>query len=293
MARCCTPRPRATGPWTPSTRRCARRSCRTTPRSPSSTSSTTRSASSTARTAPPPSRACSSTRRRAASAGAPSARARTSSRRAGARSWTRSSTGSPWPPDSGQLHDHLPDIPALEHGDEGGRRLVEPVHDRLARLHLALGEPLPDVGAERPGAVEVVRHDEALDGEALADDEREVARPGRGRRRVVGGDRAAGDDPAERLHGRERRLEVLAAHVVEVDVDALRAEALERGLGRLLPVVEGGVEPELTHDALRLRRGAGPPHHATAAAVGGRVEQLAKIAGCRVVASAGSPEKAL
>ena len=49
---------RATGPSTPSTRRCARRSARPIPRSRSSSSSTTRSGSSTRATAPTPSPGC-------------------------------------------------------------------------------------------------------------------------------------------------------------------------------------------------------------------------------------------
>ena len=67
----------------------------------------------------------------------------------------------------------------------------------------------------------MVADEEALDRAACLDEPREVARAGRGLGVVVDGDRTADRDPAAESQRADRRLEVVASDVVEVDVDAV------------------------------------------------------------------------
>lgn len=112
----------------------------------------------------------------------------------------------------------------------------------------ALGDPL---GHDLPEPVDVVGvdvvvpEDEALDGDAPAEDLAEVgdAELLRGRH-VVLGHHAAHDDAPEPLDVGQRRLEVVAADVLVDDVDALGREPLERRVAALLGVVEALVRAE-------------------------------------------------
>ena len=88
------------------------------------------------------------------------------------------------------------------------------------------------LACELAEAVVVVADDVALDAEPLRDDHEHVPRPRRRLGVVVAGDRAAGDDPAVRPQRADRRLEVVAADVVEVDVDAVGRELGESRVAR-------------------------------------------------------------
>ena len=83
-------------------------------------------------------------------------------------------------------------------------------------------------------AVVVVEDDEPLQAQPLGHHQEQVPRPGLGALVVVARDRAARDHAAERTQRGERRLELVAADVVEVDVDPVG----ERLLRRCLAVVE-------------------------------------------------------
>ncbi len=94
----------------------------------------------------------------------------------------------------------------------------------------------------------MVADEEALDEAAGLDEAGEVARARRGLGVVVDGDGAADGDPATEPERADGRLEVLAADVVEVDVDALGG-----GLPQLPPdgpvlVVERRVEAEVVDE---------------------------------------------
>jgi 6-phospho-beta-glucosidase len=148
-----------------------------------------------------------------------------------------------------EADDHLAGVVAAEQVDEGGRGLVQAVDDGLGVEELALAQPAADVGDHGGRPVLVVGDDEAAQGEALADDQREVVRPGGQLGGVVVGDRPAHGDAAVGVEYRQRGFQVVAADVVEVDVDALGrglAELAEDGGGL---VVEGGVEADLAQPA--------------------------------------------
>jgi hypothetical protein len=102
----------------------------------------------------------------------------------------------------------------------------------------------------------VVPDEEATHGEALGHHQHEIVGSRRRGRGVVGGDHAAQRDAPERLHGADRRLEVLAAHVVELDVDAVGGRLPQGLVGRRFLIVEGGVEAQLVPQEADLLPGA-------------------------------------
>src|SRR2546426_11958064 len=123
---------------------------------------------------------------------------------------------------------------------------------------LALAEPGGAVAMEVGEAVAVVGDDEASDERPIGE-EREGVRSGRELRGVVLRDQAAERDARERVDEPQNGGEDVAADVVEIDVDPLRARLLERGHERLGAVVHAGVEAQLLHDELALRLRARHP----------------------------------
>ena len=111
----------------------------------------------------------------------------------------------------------------------------------------------------------MVADDEAAQHEPLLHQHHHVAGPGGCLGGVVGGDRAAGRDPAEVVEVADRGLEVLAADVVEVDVD--RSVLAQLLADRAVVVVEGGVEAELLGQPAHLLGGAGRADHLRGAEV--------------------------
>ena len=85
---------------------------------------------------------------------------------------------------------------------------------------------------------------------------------------LVGRDGAAQRDAAAAAQRAERGLEVLAADVVEVDVDAVRRGRAQQLVDRAVVVVEGGVEAELVAQVRDLVGRAGAADHAVAAQLG-------------------------
>ena len=81
---------------------------------------------------------------------------------------------------------------------------------------------------------------------------------------IVAGDKPAHRNPTQRVHPAQRRFQMVAADVVEVDVDALGRGLLQRlANGRDL-VVDHGVQADLVAQPARLVLGAGRAHHVTA-----------------------------
>src|SRR2546427_415692 len=120
------------------------------------------------------------------------------------------------------LDEHLAEVLAAEQADERLGRLLEALDDVLAVLQLALAQPARAVGEELRHPVGVIADDEAADGDAVDEHRREV-RPRRHLRRVVLGDDAAERDARERVDVFQYGLQHVAADVVEVHVDAVRA----------------------------------------------------------------------
>ncbi len=160
--------------------------------------------------------------------------------------------------------------------------MLEAVHHGLVRHH----SPGLDVRHDEPlqllPCVAVVGDQAAFEAQALADDVTEFARGGGWRvQAVVLRDGAAPGDPAVFAQRSDRRLEVVAADVVEVDVDALRGGLGQQFAHRAGPVVEGGIEAELLREVLHLRRRSGAADHPARAEQPGHPADRAADRPCR------------
>src|SRR5437868_5759303 len=170
---------------------------------------------------------------------------------------TRSACRSSRRPDgSVELDQLLAEILALEQGDESLRGVLDAVDDRFAVPELAFCVIAHQRLERLAVAILPVEYDHALHFDAV-DEQRAERLVAIGHRRAVLGDEPAHDDPREPVHEPERRVEDLAADVLEVDVDAFRA-----GLAQVIEespclVIDAGIEAELLHHVIALRLAAG------------------------------------
>ena len=109
-----------------------------------------------------------------------------------------------------------------------GAASIPPSTTVSGRFNRPDDEQLADLGAELGRPVPVVADDVAAQRRPLAHELEHVPRPRRRLGRVVDRHRAAQGDPAEVVQRADRRLELLAADVVEVDVDAVRRQLAQR-----------------------------------------------------------------
>lgn len=181
------------------------------------------------------------------------------------------------------LEDSLAEVLALEHADEAIGGLLDAVGDAQVDGDAAVGDPLAHLLAVLLGVVGTeagLGDEEALHGDLLADDLEQALDAllliARG---VVVGDHAAGGDAAVVVHVVNGGLEVVAADVLEVDVNALGSQALQGVGGGLLLVVEAAVEAELVDDEVELLVGADGADDLEALALGNLADDLADGAG--------------
>src|SRR5690606_7474699 len=85
---------------------------------------------------------------------------------------------------------------------------------------------------------------------------------------VVGGDHPADRDAPAHVHARQGRVQVSAADVLEIDVDAVRRGRLQRLGERLGLVVDHRVQPDLVLQPADLVVGAGGADHVAALDLG-------------------------
>src|SRR6266850_3397351 len=123
----------------------------------------------------------------------------------------------------GEAHDHLADIVAGEEPEEGLGRVLDALDHGLLALDASRLEPAADFGQELRIEAQVVGDDEALHVDTIADHRQEVARARVGRVEVVLRDHAAERDAREGVDLPQHHIQERAAHVLEVDVDALGA----------------------------------------------------------------------
>src|SRR5262249_45408459 len=113
-------------------------------------------------------------------------------------------------------------------------------------------------------AIGVIEHHHTLHRRPV-DEEREVVRRALDRgARIVLRDRTADDDPRAPREDRQRGVENVAAHVVEVDIYALWTVPLQRFFAVFFLVVDRRTEPEPARDPLALGLAAGDPPPAAA-----------------------------
>src|SRR5690606_15918584 len=121
--------------------------------------------------------------------------------------------------------------------------------------------PLPHLPDGLGEPRQVVEHDETFHARLTEDQVEVVLRPRNRSGGVVAGDATAEHHPGAGGDARQAQIENLAADVVEVDVDAVRARAVE-GLAHVdVLVVDGCVEAELAGEPAALVRATGNAHH--------------------------------
>ena len=107
----------------------------------------------------------------------------------------------------------------------------------------------------------------------------EIARPGGSVRVVVGRDHAAQGHAAVVVHPRDDGVHDVAADVLEVDVDPVRAEPVQGRADVLALVVDGPVEPEFAGQPVALGLAAGDADHAGALQLGDLADDRADRTG--------------
>src|SRR6185437_5684836 len=144
----------------------------------------------------------------------------------------------------------------------------------LLVLDAAGAHPLAHLLERRAVAHVEVPYDEAARGHALADEAIEPARAGLSD--VILRNAAAQADAGERVEVGEHGVAYRAAHVVEVDIDPVRAGCLHRrGEVALRLVVDAGVEPQLVLHVGAFPGAAGDPNGAAAGDSGELADDLA------------------
>src|SRR5688572_28890394 len=155
------------------------------------------------------------------------------------------------------LYDQLARIRAFEQFVYGLRGVFQSFDFVDAVPELTLPEPLAHVGEGFHRARVVVHHDEALHARALADQGGEVVRARLRLSGVVLRDHAAEHNAGAQIDQRQHLVEDLAADVLEIDVDALRAMPLQAFAHVLGLVVDGRVEAQFLRQPFALVVGAG------------------------------------
>src|SRR5215467_15176005 len=127
-----------------------------------------------------------------------------------------------------QTDDHLAQVVAREEAEEGLGGVLDAVHHGLFALDASRLEPAANLGQEFRVESQVVGNNEALHQRSVADQGKEVARSGVRRVEVVLGDHAAEWDTRIGIEEPEHGVENQAAHVLEIDIDALGTGLPER-----------------------------------------------------------------
>src|SRR5918994_903359 len=165
--------------------------------------------------------------------------------------------------------DHrLAGVVAGEEGVEGVDGRLQPLVDLRPVLEFALRHPLPQLAGHLREPMPVVERQEPLHRRPAVDELEVVGRSGRTPVLVVDRDRAAQHHPGVHRQAVEHRTEDGPAHVVEVDVDPVRAQLLQSRVQVVGAVVDGAVEPQVVEEPPRLVVGPTDPDHAAAVDLG-------------------------
>src|SRR4051812_7784862 len=169
----------------------------------------------------------------------------------------------PKPTPSGKSDKLLAEVLALEQADERPRRILQSLGDGLAVLDLAGDHPARQIGKRLRPELQAVGDDEALDLDAVGQD-RLKGLHAVGFGGVVLRDQSADRNARKGVHATQRRVENLAADVLEIAVDAVRRSGLELIVQRAGLVVDASVEAELLHHVIAFLSAAGDAHRAAA-----------------------------
>src|SRR5690606_31354364 len=167
---------------------------------------------------------------------------------------------------SDQLDQLFAKIAALEKTEEGLRCAFDALLHRFAELELALREHRAQfLGGIGPD-FRVLADDEALDPQAVRQDQRRVVQ---GQRLpVVAGDHPAHGDAPRSVHAQQHGIQDHAADVFKVAIDAIGRDLFERLIEsarlRMRLVVDAGIEAQLIDHIAALVRATRQAHHAAA-----------------------------
>src|SRR5687767_11706854 len=155
-----------------------------------------------------------------------------------------------------KLDQQLAEIAALQEADERRRSFLQPDHHILPVLQLAFVEPAADLAEEVVGLGGEIRDDEAAQRQALDKDrvhqQRSAVRTRRQSGFIVVRDQPADRHPCEGVQKREDGVPDLAADILEIDVDALRASRSQAFAEICRAVIESCLEAELLGEVARL-----------------------------------------
>ena len=130
--------------------------------------------------------------------------------------------------------------------------------------------------------LQVIRHNESLDREPSADNDRHAAWPGLQLLVVVAGDHAAERNAAELPHIPKHRFEDLTTNVFKVDVDTVGTDFTDTFRQRLaLTIIEGSVVTELCFEQIHLVIGTRTTRHGATMQFGELADHAADRAGGR------------
>jgi hypothetical protein len=181
----------------------------------------------------------------------------------------------------GDAHQRLARGVARQHPRERLGRVLESVDDRLAVHESALGEPAAELAPNLGEAVQVAAPAEAAQRQVVGDRLEQVARALGRLRRLVLRDGSAQRHPPPTPQSGQRRLQMVARDVVEVDVDSLGCRLQEVVDDGAVPIVERRVQVQVVEQVADLGRRARTPDHAVTAELGDLGGQASHRAGRR------------
>ncbi len=152
----------------------------------------------------------------------------------------------------GNLNDLLSKVLAPEHSCKGLGRVLDALGLIHAINNLLVHQQILDVSEEIFKVLLMeVGHDEAADGQSLADNLHEVL-DAIGLACIVLRDHATGNDPSMVVHIVDGSFQRLTTDVLKVNVDALGSKLLEGIMGRALLVVEGSIKADILEQVIDL-----------------------------------------
>ena len=119
-----------------------------------------------------------------------------------------------------KLDHHFTEVVAAEQTQESINRIIHAFDHGLAALYPAFLDPAHHVFQKLLTLVAVVRNYETVDANLFADNEHQVIWAGNRLGIVIRRNHAAGRDAAKGVDDIQRRLQMVAAHILEEDIDA-------------------------------------------------------------------------
>src|ERR1700733_5197549 len=161
----------------------------------------------------------------------------------------------------GYFENEFSGVLALEELQQRFGERFEAVYDVLARFEFAGRHPVPHLLHGLSVTIRVVKYHHTFHAGAINQKRQIVRRSFDWRRIAVLRNCAADDHSCAARELRKRSVEDVATHVVEINVNAIRAMLAQRLADILGLVVNGGVEAQLLYNVIALLAPAGDAYH--------------------------------